>query len=92
MDRIKKNLERVDKFGENYTFKYKDKDKYSTIFGGILFLIIFATGITISIINLIPFAKRENISLQYYTVKVHFMRKIKNHLITLKRKTFKYYL
>ena len=72
-----KRFKKIDKFGEKYTFKYKDKEKYSTIFGGILFLIIFLTGFTISILNFIPFIKKENISLQFYTVKLNETENIK---------------
>ena len=70
-------FKKIDKFGEKYTFKYKDKDKYSTIFGGILFLIIFLTAITISMINFIPFYKNENLSLQFYTVNLNETENIK---------------
>ena len=85
MKAIKDNLKRfkkIDKFGEKYTFKYKDKDKYSTIFGGILSLIIFLTGITISLLNLIPFIKKENIFLQFYTVKLNETENIKLNELT----------
>ena len=77
-----KAFKKIDKFGEKYTFKYKDKDKFSTIFGGILSLTIILTGITISILNLIPFAKKENISLQFYTVKLNETENIKLNELT----------
>lgn len=56
---ILKPFKNIDKFGEKYTFKYKDKDKYLTIFGGILCFIIICTGFTISILNLIPFINKK---------------------------------
>lgn len=62
-------FKKIDIFGEKYTFKYKNHEKYSTGLGGIIFLILCLLGVTISILNLIPFCKRENISLQFYTVK-----------------------
>ena len=79
---VLKSFKKIDKFGEKYTFKYKDKDKYSTIFGGILFLVIFLTGFTIAILNFIPFIKKENISLQYYTVKLNETENIKLNELT----------
>ena len=76
------SFKKIDKFGEKYTFKYKDKDKYSTIFGGILSLIIFLTGFTNSVLNLIPFIKKENIFLQFYTVKLNETENIKLNELT----------
>ena len=66
-----RQFKNIDLFGEKCTFKYKNHEKYSTGLGGIIFLLLCLVGITISILNLIPFCKRENISLQFYTVKLN---------------------
>ena len=68
---IKKAIRWFDFFGESFTFRYKDEDKHSTLLGGIIFIIFFTIFISYFIYNFIPFIKRENFTLQYYTMNLN---------------------
>ena len=74
---IKRILRMSDFFGESFTFRYKDEDKLSSILGGIICLVFFIIAIIYFIYNLIPFVKRENFSLQYYTINLNNSREVK---------------
>ena len=63
-----KSLKIFDKFGENFSFNYNRYDKYSTRVGGLIFLIFIAIALTFFISSCFPFFRRENYSLQFYTV------------------------
>ena len=63
-----KHLEKLDKFGEKISFNYNGYDKYSTRVGGLVCLIICLVSLISFILNLIPFIKKENYTLQFYTV------------------------
>jgi len=71
IERIAKPLKRVDKFGEKFSFKYNGYDKYSTRVGGLVCLIFCMISLSIFIINSIPFVKRQNYNLQFYTVNLN---------------------
>ena len=63
-----KNIFRFfDYFGDSFTFKYKNEDKLSTVLGGVTCLILSIGALVFFIYNFIPFANKENFSLQYYT-------------------------
>ena len=66
-----------DFFGESFTFRYKDEDKHASILGGIICIIFYLIAFLYFIYNFIPFIKRENFSLQYYTMNLEETEKIK---------------
>ena len=66
-----------DFFGESFTFRYKDEDKHASILGGIICIIFYIIAFLYFIYNFIPFIKRENFSLQYYTMNLEETEKIK---------------
>ena len=68
---IKRVIRWFDFFGESFTFRYKDEDKHSTLLGGIICIIFFTIFISYFIYNFIPFIKRENFTLQYYTMNLN---------------------
>ena len=76
MRRSKKkcSLERVlrtfDVFGESFTFRYYDEDKHASKLGGVVFIVFILITISYLIYNLIPFFKKENFTLQYYTMNL----------------------
>ncbi len=63
-----KSLKIFDKFGENFSFNYNGYDKYSTRVGGLIFLIFITTALIFFISSCFPFFRRENYSLQFYTL------------------------
>ena len=63
-----KFLKKFDKFGENFSFNYHGYDKYSSRVGGFIFLIFIIIALTFFISSCFPFFRRENYSLQFYTV------------------------
>ena len=63
----------IDLFAISLSFRYnKDDDKYSTIVGGILTIMIIAAYITFGIIYFIPFVKKENFTLFYNTINLPY--------------------
>ena len=68
---IKRVIRWFDFFGESFTFRYKDEDKHSTLLGGIICIMFFTIFISYFIYNFIPFIKRENFTLQYYTMNLN---------------------
>lgn len=74
---MKKTIENfikdMDFFAISLSFRYnKDDDKYSTIPGGVLTLIIIAIYIIFGIIYFIPFVKKENFTLFYNTINLPY--------------------
>ena len=63
-----KYFEKLDKFGEKFSFNYNGYDKYSTRLGGLVCLIIYLVSLSSFILNLIPFIKKENYTLQFYSL------------------------
>ena len=70
MSIIKKFLKKIDQFGIPFTFKYKSEEKYTTCLGGIIFFLFASFVVANFIINLIPFFKKENFTLQYFTMNL----------------------
>ena len=66
--RLSKWFKKIDQFGEKFSFKYNSYDKYSTAVGGLFNFIFLLISLVIIIINSIPFFKKENFSLQFYTI------------------------
>jgi hypothetical protein len=75
LSKEKCSLERVlrsfDFFGESFTFRYYDEDKHASKLGGVVFIVFMLIAISYLIYNLIPFAKKENFTLQYYTMNLN---------------------
>ena len=65
---IKKYLRMFDFFGESFTFRYKDEDKHSSALSGIICISFYIFAIAYIGVNFIPFYKRKNFTLQYYSV------------------------
>ena len=68
MERV---LRSFDFFGESFTFRYYDEDKHASKLGGVVFIVFILITISYLIYNLIPFAKKENFTLQYYTMNLN---------------------
>ena len=68
MERV---LRSFDFFGESFTFRYYDEDKLASKLGGVVFIVFMLIAISYLIYNLIPFAKKENFTLQYYTMNLN---------------------
>ena len=64
-------------FGSPFSFKYKSQDRYSTSFGGLFLLIFLIIGLTFGIYYFIPFAKRKNVNIIYYTMNIPKTEKIR---------------
>ena len=77
MKTLKSILRKFDVFAVPLSFRYKNEDKYSTSFGGLIF-ILFIIGVLIPIIySFIPFITRKNFSLVYYSMKLPTAERIK---------------
>ena len=74
---IKRFLKKLDIFGSPINFKYKSQDRYSTSFGGLFLLIFLIIGLTFGIYYFIPFAKRKNVNIIYYTMNIPKTEKIR---------------
>ena len=74
---IKRILRTFDFFGESFTFRYKDEDKHSTVLGGIIVIVFSILSLAYAIYNLFPFIRKENFSLQYYTMNLNNTEEIK---------------
>jgi hypothetical protein len=70
MKRINNFFEFVDRFNIPISLRYKDDDNYSTLLGGIVSLSIILIALGFGIYYFIPFAKKENYSLYYYTINL----------------------
>ena len=67
---IKNFFKKIDSFGVSFSFKYKAEDNYSTVLGGIISLFFFIIFFLYLLYNFIPFYKKENFTLQYYTMNL----------------------
>ena len=65
---IKKYLRMFDFFGESFTFRYKDEDKHSSTLSGIICIFFYIFAFLYIATNFIPFIKRKNFTLQYYSI------------------------
>ena len=54
--------------GESFNFKYKDKDKLSTILAGIIYFVLYILALSYFIYIFILFKNKEIFKLQYYVV------------------------
>ena len=70
MKSLKVFFQSFDIFGIPLTFRYKTKDKYSTSIGGIAIIIFGILALSFGIYYFIPFIKRQNLSIIYYTMNI----------------------
>ena len=77
MKAIKNILRKVDVFSVPLSFSYKNEDKYSTSFGGFIFILFIAVVLVVGIYYFIPFAARKNYTLVYYSMKLPTAERIK---------------
>ena len=77
MKDIKKFLKKLDLFGVNLNFKYKANDTYTTALGGLFILMFGILALSFGIYNFIPFIKRKNLSIIYYTMNIAKTEQIK---------------
>ena len=68
MKSIRKFLKTIDVFGVPFLFLYKNKSKYSTSLGGLTFIIFCIFAIFVTIYTFIPFFKKKNYSIVYYSL------------------------
>ena len=55
-------------FGITYSFRYKDKEKYQTVSGGVFLILFIILVLAFGIYNFIPFINRKNYAIVYYTM------------------------
>ena len=60
----------LDSFGITYNFRYRDRKKYQTAMGGFVFILFLIFVIVFVILNFIPFVKRKNYTIVYYTMNL----------------------
>jgi len=77
MKDIKKFLKKLDLFGVNLNFKYQANDTYTTALGGLFILIFGLLALSFGIYNFIPFIKRKNLNIIYYTMNIAKTEQIK---------------
>ena len=77
MKSIKKFLRTIDIFGIPLTFRYKKNDKYSTSLGGLTIIIFIILAIAFGVYYFIPFVKRQNLNIIYYTMNIPKTEQIK---------------
>ena len=77
MKDIKKFLKKLDLFGVNLNFKYQANDTYTTSLGGLFILIFGLVALSFGIYNFIPFIKRKNLNIIYYTMNIAKTEQIK---------------
>ena len=65
---FKKVIRWFDFSGESFNFKYKDKDKLSTILAGIIYFVLYILALSYFIYIFILFKNKEIFKLQYYVV------------------------
>ena len=70
MKAIKKFLRKLDIFGVNLNFKYKSNDIYTTSIGGLFIVLFFLISLSFGIYYFIPFIKRKNLNIIYYTMNI----------------------
>ena len=68
MKSVKSFLRKIDVFGVPYSFKYREKEKYTTSFGGLFIVLFIFAALFMGIYYFIPFYNREKIILQYISL------------------------
>ena len=70
MKEIKYFLKKFDIFAVPFSFRYNNEDKYSTSLGGLFFIAFCAVVTGVGIYYFIPFFKRKNFSIVYYSMNL----------------------
>ena len=60
----------LDSFGVVYNFRYRDRKKYQTPIGGFIFILFLIFVFVFGILSFIPFVKRKNYTIVYYTMNL----------------------
>ena len=68
MKSFKSLLRKIDFFGVPYSFKYRDKEKYTTALGGLFAVLFIAAALFTGIYYFIPFYNRKNYTTVYFTL------------------------
>ena len=68
MKTLKNFFRSINIFGITYSFRYKDKEKYQTVSGGFFLILFIILVLVFGIYNFIPFIKRKNYAIVYYTM------------------------
>ena len=71
IEKLRKFIRKIDLSRVSFSFKYMDEDKYTTLLGGFVSIIFLILGLTLFIINFIPFCNHLNFTLQDYIVNTH---------------------
>ena len=74
---IKEFLKKIDLFGVTFSFQYNYKEEYTTCLGGIILILFCIGSLSYFIINLFPFFRRENFTLQFYKMNIEETEDIK---------------
>ena len=70
LKKFKRFLRLFDFFGEYFTFRYKDKNKQTTILGGMICILFYIIAIIYFGLKFVPFCKKKIFTLQYYTINL----------------------
>ena len=70
MKKIKSFLRSIDIFGTTFSFRYKDRERYQTIEGGIIIILFIILVLIVGIYYFIPFLHRKNYNIVYYTMNL----------------------
>ena len=76
MKKLKKVFSKLDIFGVDFSFKYKNHDKYKTSLGGLFFILFCIAILIIVIYYFIPFINRKNYSIIYYSMNLAKTEKV----------------
>ena len=76
MKKIKNFFSKLDIFGVYFSFKYKKNDEYRTSLGGLFFIFFCVAALVIVIYYFIPFMKRQNYSIIYYSMNLAKTEKV----------------
>jgi len=70
METLSHFIKAFDIYGITYSFKYKNKERYQTILGGLIALLFLILVFIVVIYYFIPFSKRKNFTIVYYTMNL----------------------
>ena len=70
MKSFKNFLKAIDIFGITFSFRYKDKERYKTVIGGLIIILFLILVLGVGIYYFIPFINRENYTIVYYTMNL----------------------
>ena len=70
MSSLRELLKKLDFFGVSFSFKYHEKEKFTTSLGGIISIIFITICLAFATYNFIPFYNRKNFTTIYYTLKL----------------------